>query len=107
MLGPRREDDGGDGQVDRPGRLERQQRVVDRPETGAGGDQQRQPERGAERADVEILGDRDEQPADALDDQHLAVRGERLRTLDDRCRVDRRAGELGGEMRRDGRAVAC
>ncbi len=93
--------------VGRSGRLEREQRVVDRPEAGPGGDQQRQPQRDGERADVEILGDRDEQAADALDDEHLAVRGERLRSFDDRRGSTGRARQLGGEMGRHGRTVGA
>ena len=79
--------------------------MVDRAQPGAGGDQQRQSERGCEGADVELLGDRHEQSADPLDDEYLAVGGQGLSALEDRGGVDRPTGELGGEVRRDGRTV--
>ena len=47
--------------------------MVDRAEPGARHHHDRKPERAGEVADVVAGRDRDEQPPDALDDDHLAV----------------------------------
>ena len=87
----------------------RQQRVVDRAEARAGGDHERQRRaRSRGRRRVKLLGERRQQAADALDDQPRPCAHRRAaRAAAISCSgVDRIAGQLGGEVRRDGGAVA-
>ena len=53
------------------GGLERQQRVVDRPEARASGDHEREREVDRELAYVVAVSERDQQSADPLDDRDL------------------------------------
>ena len=76
--------------------------IVPRP--GRGGDHERQAEVGGEPAHVVAVGQRDEQAADALDDQHVvAVRGRRPAAARAVSGSIRRPRQLGGEVRRDRR----
>ena len=74
LLRPRGEDDRCDLEAGGSRCLDRQQGVVDRAEAGSGGDDQRQPEVASEVAHEVIAGQRHEQPADALADQHVGAR---------------------------------
>ena len=78
--------------------------MVDRPETRAARDDERQAERDGEVADVVLGVQRDEQAADALDDEHVGVRAGRARGLHEIAEHEPLAREVGGEMRRDGGA---
>jgi hypothetical protein len=75
--------------------------VVDRPEPGARGDDDRQPERDGEVADVVGGVDRDPQPADALDDERVGARRGGARGAGERGKRQVAALELGGEVGRD------
>ena len=75
LLRPGGEDDRGDLEARGAGGLERQQGVVDRPQAGAGDDDQRVAEVGGEVADQVGGGERDEEAADALADEHVGALG--------------------------------
>jgi len=81
--------------------------VVDRAEPGARGDQHRKAERDREVAHGVGVGERDQQAADALGDQHVGAVGLRAGGREQRVDVDRRPCLRGREVRRDGRAEAC
>ena len=72
---PGREDDRRDLEAGGARRLDRQQRVADRAEARARGDDERQRELGGEVAHEVAAGERDEQAADALDHERVGVRG--------------------------------
>ena len=86
--------------------LDRQQRVVDRPEAGRRRDHHRQRQVAGQVPDQIARRERHEEPAHALADQQVGVLGRGQRRAPDPIGIDRLAGELGREVGRDGRAVA-
>ena len=95
------EDDGPDVEPGRARRLEREQRVADRPQPGAGRDHDREPERDRQVAHGEPRRERDEQPADALDDDRRGALGGRPHGVEQLDGREAAARELGGEVRGD------
>ena len=89
-------------------RLDRQQRVVDRAEARAGDDHERQAEVERVVAHEVAAGERDEQPAGALADDHVgALRGgARAPRRAPRARRSRRRARPRGAGRRRGRSVS-
>ena len=75
--------------------------IVPRP--GRAATTTRQPEHHREVAHAVLEAQRREQPADPLDDEHVGARRGRARGGDELLEVDRRAGELRGQMWRDRR----
>jgi hypothetical protein len=103
-LRPRRHHDRADVEPRGARGLDGEQRVVDRAQPGARCDDDRQAEVERQVAHGVPERERDEQAADALGDEDLA--GQRAGRRDERRGLERRARELGGEVRRDGRAEA-
>ena len=103
---PRREHDRAHVEAGGARGLERQQRVVDRAEARAARRRRAAGRASTARSRTRVAErERDEQAADALDDEHVGARP-RARRGHERRRVERRAGQLGGEVRRDRRAEA-
>ena len=89
------------------GRLERQQRVVDRPQAGPRGDDDRQAEVDGEVADRVAERERHEQPADALGDHDVGAQAARARRPAPPARAPCRPARPRGAARPPGRSAAA